>query len=123
MKRIDRCFLANGGILVIVESLEGKMPNTNGTSAQLGVNEGGLVLLFGEYEVPLPEEMLDYIMENRLVTIYQMNGAHYLYSPTVTIELEKDALVEAKAVYRYHKSRMREEHRDKAFLPPARIRN
>ncbi len=61
---------------------------------------------------PLPEDLLDYITENRFVTIYQLNGSHYLHPPTATIELEKETLIEAKAVYRYHKSRAKEQDRD-----------
>ncbi len=56
MKRIDKCFIVNGGILVIVEPLEGgKTPNMKKISAQLGVDERGLVVLLGDYAIPLPE--------------------------------------------------------------------
>ena len=107
MKRIDKCFIVNGGLLVIVEPLEGeKTPTMKKVSAQLAVEERGLVVFLGDYAIPLPEDMFDYITENRLVTIYQLNGNRYLHTPTVSIELEKDTLIEAKAIYRYHKSRL-----------------
>ncbi len=108
MKRIDKCFAVNGGIIAIIEPQEGETSDMRKISAYLGVEEGGLAVLLGDYTIPLPEGLLDYITENRLITIYQLNGDHYLHRPTVTIELEKEILVEAKAVYRYHKSRINE---------------
>ena len=120
MKRIDKCFSVNGGLLVIVEHLEGSPSSIKKISGQLGVEEEGLVLLLGEYEIPLPEDLFDYITDNRLVTIYQVNGGHYLHLPTATIELDKDTLIEAKAVYRYHRSRTGKEREKKNCYPPPR---
>ena len=116
MKRIDRCFLVKGGVSVILEPSEGKSPNMKDVSAQLGVEEGGLALMLGDYIIPLPENMFEYITENRLVTLYQPNNGEYCYRPTANIELDKDLLIEAKAVYRYHKSILAESGRDKQRL-------
>ena len=115
MKRIDRCFLAKGGILVVLEPLDGSTLNVKKLSAHLRVEEDGLVLLLGECSIPLPEDIFDYITENRIVTIYEVDVSRYANPPTVTIELEKDILIEAKAIYRYHKSRTQEECRVTVF--------
>ena len=106
MIRIEKCFAVKGGILVIVKPVKEGTFNVKKISAQLGIEQDGLVLQLEDYELPLPEDMFDYITENRLITICQVNGTHYLYQPTVTIELEKDTLIEAKAIYRYHKNQV-----------------
>ena len=116
MKRIDRCFFVKGGVFVILEPSEGKSSNMKNVSAHLGVEEGGLALILGEYIIPLPENMFEYITDNRLVTLYQVNNGEYCYRPTANIELDKDLLIEAKAVYRYHKSTLGESGRDKQPL-------
>jgi hypothetical protein len=108
VKRIDRCFLAKGGILVVLEPPDGGTFNVKKLSAHLRVEEDGLVLFLGECWIPLPEDIFDYITENRIVTIYEVDVSRYANPPTVTIELDKDILIEAKAIYRYHKSRTHE---------------
>ena len=110
MKRIDKCFIVNGGILVIVEPWK-EPPNIKKISAQLGVEERGLVVLLGDYVIPLPEDLLRLYYRKQIrydLAVERQSLSSPAYSHN---RAGQGHPYRGKAVYRYHKSRRGKEKR------------
>ena len=103
------CLKVKKGIIVTIPPTNNRIeigrPKDDTT---LALGRDGLVLIYKGHQVSIPEEMFEYILENRIVSIYELRTKEYLQVPTVTFELERDALIEGTTIYRYEKKRTEE---------------
>ncbi len=109
METIECLKVKNGIIVVTIPPTDngiGTGRPKDDTTLILGPH--GLILIYKDHQIPIPEEMFDYVLENRIISIYELNATEHLHSPTVTFELERDKLIEGTTIYRYEKKRVEE---------------
>jgi len=96
----------NNGIIVIVPD-GGILKTVRNTrlTANLVITGYGLALLYQGYEIPIPEEMFDYIAEHNVVTVYEQKEGEYVHPVAATIEINKNLLAEGTTIYKYERAR------------------
>ena len=62
-----------------------------------------------DIEIPIPESMFEYFVDNSNVTIYPYEADNYFSEPIFTVSIPKDSFIEIKAVYNYWKATRKEE--------------
>ena len=76
-------------------------------TANLVITDYGLALLYQGHEIPIPEEMFDYIAEHNVVTVYEQKDGEYVHPVAATIEINKNLLVEGKTIFKYERGKAR----------------
>lgn len=66
--------------------------------------EIGILLSIGGIDIPIPEDMIDYIATHRKVVIYFLDGEKYLAEPAARFEIHQELILEAKGVYKHFKN-------------------
>ena len=100
------CLKVKNGIVVTIPGLDGNVKITRSEeNIPLTLDPAGLALIYKAYRIPIPEEMFDYILENRIVGIYEVNANQHLQTPSAIFEISRDSLIEGIAVYRHEKNR------------------
>jgi hypothetical protein len=94
------CLKVKNGIIALVDgSIEGiKSANNN---IEVEVKEYGVNLGIGNVTIPLPEVLLDYLIENPMIVVYQVGINSYVVEPELVINLDKTKLTEIKGVFHY----------------------
>lgn len=104
--KVTSCYKVNNGIIVIVPD-GGILKTVRNTrlTANLVITGYGLALLYQGYEIPIPEEMFDYIAEHNVVTVYEQKDGEYVHPVAATIEINKNLLAEGTTIYKYERAR------------------
>jgi hypothetical protein len=94
------CLKVKNGIIALVDgSIDGiKSANNN---IEIEVKDYGVDLDIGNITIPLPEVLLDYLIENPMIVIYQVGINSYVVEPALVINLDKTKLTEIKGVFNY----------------------
>jgi hypothetical protein len=65
------------------------------------VKNYGVDLGIGNVTIPLPEVLLDYLIENPMIVVYKVETNSYVVEPEFVINLDKTKLTEIKGVFNY----------------------
>ena len=105
-RKMETTYLkVKNGIILIVPAKENNETQYAKNSTKLVLAPNGLALIYKDYEIPIPEEMFDYVLKNRIISIYEVSTDVVLQSSSATFEIERDMLVEGTTIYRYEKQR------------------
>ena len=105
-RKMETTYLkVKNGIIVIVPAKENNETQYAKNSTKLVLAPNGLALIYKDYEIPIPEEMFDYVLKNRIISIYEVSTDVALQSASATFEIERDMLVEGTTIYRYEKQK------------------
>ena len=66
--------------------------------------EMGILLSIGDVEIPIPEDMIDYMTAHRKVVIYFLDGEKYFCEPAIKLEIPQELILEARGVYKHFKN-------------------
>lgn len=100
-----------GGIVVVVDVEEEertRLPQTKADQIKVGMTDGGLVVMAGDIEIFLAEDMLDYVSQNRNITVYPYMPGQAMLEPALSVELSVETMAEAKGAYGYWKMSRRD---------------
>ena len=100
-----KCLKVRAGIISLVDGDSmTKIERVEENDVSISVyDEGIAVVLKGEIVIPIPEEMIDYIIDNSNITLYPFTPHSYLEKPIITINLTRDVIVKAKSIFDYTK--------------------
>jgi hypothetical protein len=99
----------SNGILVPVH-LDDVTETIADEEVRIDVADYGLVITIGDIEIPIPENMMDYIIKNRVMTLYPMGlNSPYFSRPIAAFELSEAMLLKAQGVYEYRAGNERKE--------------
>lgn len=102
MELIHNCLKAHGGIIVPVYNLESEaVKRLSGSSILISVKSYGLDVRVDEIVVPIPEFMLEFLIDNNTITFYKADDAEYLWEPLLAIEIPREDLIEARGAYKF----------------------
>ena len=108
---VTNCLRAGNGLIVPVPPAYGKeyFKTMSEKDISISVADYGLEVLVGDIVIPVPEFMVDFLAENRTVTIYSADPSQYVWEPEFALELPKDGIVEARGAYKHLRKTARAE--------------
>lgn len=113
MELVLNCLKVQGGIIVPVYNVEPEaMKRLSDSSILISVKSYGLEVRVDEIVVPIPEYMLEFVIENNTITFYKADNAEYLWESLLSIEMPRDGLIEARGAYKFIQSLNLGENKD-----------
>lgn len=105
MELVHNCLKVQGGVVVPVYDVEPEaMKGLSVSSIFISVKSYGLKVRIDEIVVPIPEFMLEFIIDNNTITLYKADNAEYLWEPLLSVEIPRDDLIEARGAYKFVQS-------------------
>lgn len=106
---INQVFEVSNGILVPVY-IDHVTETIADEEVRIDVADYGLVITIGEIEIPIPEIIIEYIIRNRVITLYPMGlNTPYFSRPIAAFEVSEAMLLKAQGVYEYRAGNQRKE--------------
>ena len=114
MELVHNCLKVQGGIIVPVYNVEPEaMKRLSGSNILISVKSYGLEVRIDEIVVPIPEFMLEFVIDNNTITFYRADNAEYLWEPLFSMEIPRDDLIEARGAYKFIQSANSGENKEK----------
>ncbi len=106
LTEVLKCLIFQGGIICLVDNDYIKdIEDTKTEDISIAVNQKGIALILKKILViPIPEELIDYLIDNRDIIIYTFSPENYIEEQVMTIKLSRDALIEAKSIFKFSKN-------------------
>ncbi len=106
LTEVLKCLIFQGGIICLVDNDYIKdIEDTKTEDISIAVNQKGIALILKKILViPIPEELIDYLIDNRDIIIYTFSPENYIEEQVMTIKLSRDALIEAKSIFNFSKN-------------------
>jgi hypothetical protein len=105
MEIVHNCLRVQGGIIVLVYNAESQaMKRLSDSSILISVKSYGLEVLIDEIIVPIPEFMLEFLIDNNTITFYRADNAEYLWEPLFSVGIPRDDLIGARGAYKFIQS-------------------
>jgi hypothetical protein len=102
MEFIHNCLRVQGGIIVPVYNVEPEaVKQLSGGNIVISVKSYGLEMRIDEIIVPIPEFMLEFVIDNNAITFYRADNGEYLWEPLFSVEIPRDDLIEARGAYKF----------------------
>ena len=98
-----KCLMVEDGLIVLVPPVYSDLSSIrklDEKDVSIQVVDFGFIIKVGELKIPVPEILIDYLIANNVITLYQFNDDDYVGTPVLGITLSKEALLEAKGMYR-----------------------
>lgn len=114
MQQAIKCLIVQDGIICLIDSDYIKnIEDVKDEDISISVGKDGVVVILkGDFVIPIPEAILDYMVDNENITLYTFSPANYIEEPIITIKLSRDAIIEARGIYKYSKeSSINDTHR------------
>jgi hypothetical protein len=108
---VSNCLRAQNGVIVPMPPVYERdyFRTVSEKDISISVADYGLDVVIKDIVVPVPEFMMDFLAENRTVTIYLADPSHYMWEPEFAVELPKDGIVEARGAYKHMRKASRAE--------------
>jgi hypothetical protein len=113
MELVRNCLQVHGGIIVPVYNVEPEaMRRLSENSVFVSVKNYGIEVRVDEIVVPIPEFMLEFVIDNNTITFYRADNEEYMWEPLLAIEVPRDDLIEARGAYKFIQSTNSEETKE-----------
>jgi len=108
MLQAFKCFIVKNGLICLIDSDYAKRMaisdlKSDDICASL-VDNGVAIVIKNDFIIPIPEDMIDYVVDNPDIVLYSFDPANYIEKPIITINVSRDAMIEVKGMYNYAKS-------------------
>ena len=102
MELVRNCLKVQGGIIVPVYNVEAEeVKRLSGSGILVSVKSYGLEVRIDEIVVPIPEFMLEFVIDNNAITFYRADNDEYMWEPLLSVEIPRDDLIEARGAYKF----------------------
>ena len=100
-----KCLIFQEGLIYLVDNNHLRnLENLRTEDISVSSTKNGIAIILKNYMVlPIPEELLDYIIDNRNITLYTFSAENYIEEPVITFSLSKNALIEARSIFKFLK--------------------
>jgi hypothetical protein len=106
-----KCLKVANGILVLVNSDSTiSLENITDRDVSIHVAEYGLLVKIKDIEIPIPESLIEYFIQNRTITIYPLTMDNYIEEPLLSVTIRPESLIEARGIYNFWKRSQNAEH-------------
>ena len=102
MELVRNCLKVQGGIIVPVYNVEQEaVKRLSEGSILLSVKSYGIEVRIDEIVVPIPEFMLEFVIDNNAITFYGADNEEYMWEPLLSVEIPREGLIEARGAYKF----------------------
>jgi hypothetical protein len=106
-----KCLKVAGGVLVLVNTDNTtSLKNITDHDVSICIAEYGLLVKIKDIEIPIPESLMEYFMQNRTITIYPLTMDNYIEEPLLSVTIRPESLIEARGIYNFWKRSQNAEH-------------
>ena len=98
-----KCLKVSGGIIALSDLTGINISDINKNDISIKLVNYGLIVNIKDIKIFVPESYIDYIVNNRKITLYSMGPDKYIEDPVISVELSKDSLIEARGIYNFWK--------------------
>jgi len=105
-----KCLKVDDGILALVSIDSTFIKNITDNDISIHVADYGLMVKIKDIEVPIPESLIAYLMQNRTITIYPLTMDNYIEEPLLSVTIKPESLIEAKGIYNFWKNSQNIKH-------------
>lgn len=98
-----KCLKVLNGIVALVDLTGYDVLGISSDDISIHLTEYGLLIKILNIEIPIPESLFDFILENSNITIYPAGIENYIEEPVLSIEISKESLIEARGIYSFWK--------------------
>jgi len=98
-----KCLKVNGGLIALVDLTGCDLSRITDDNVSIHLVDYGLLVKINDIEVPIPETLFDYFLENRTITIYPFDTDNYVCDPVLSVIISKESLIEARGAYWFWK--------------------
>jgi hypothetical protein len=106
-----KCLKVAGGVLVLVNTDNTtSLKNITDHDVSICIAEYGLLIKIKDIEIPIPESLMEYFMQNRTITIYPLTMDNYVEEPLLSVTIRPESLIEARGIYNFWKRSQNAEH-------------
>ena len=88
--------------LIVLADIDGiDTPRLTKDDVKIEINATGFVIKVDELSIVIPERVIDFFLENRTITLYPFSAENYIEEPAISIELSREAIIEARGVFTF----------------------
>lgn len=100
-----KCLKMPDGLIFLVPEGDEGQQKIIASAVQVAVNDVGVYIRAEDIILPIFDELLTHFVKNPNVQVWIVAEGRFVEENTITLELERDAILEAKGVWEYRKSR------------------
>lgn len=100
-----KCLKMPDGLVFLVPEWDDGRGKINASTVRVAVNDVGVYILAENIILPVFDELLVHFVKNPNIQIWFVAGGRFVEENAITIELDRDAILEAKGVWEYKKNR------------------
>jgi hypothetical protein len=95
------CLKVQHGIIALVDEQE-EINTVNGHNIVVEKKDYGITIIVGNLTIPIPEKLFDYLSDNPIIAVYQLNRYGYVAEPDLIINLDKLTLMSLREICHFH---------------------
>jgi hypothetical protein len=109
MQQAFKCLMVKDGLICLIDADYAKRLKVDTLKSEdvyvTAFDEGIAIVVKDDFIIPVPDDMVEYIINNPNIVLYSFDPASYIEEPIITISVLRDALIECKGMYSLMKSR------------------
>ena len=96
-----KILLVENGLIVLadIDSIDTSKLTKN--DVRIEIIATGFVIKVDELSIAIPERIIDFFLENHMITLYPFSAENYIEEPAISIELSREAIIEARGVFTF----------------------
>ena len=98
-----KVLIVSNGIIVLADITEDDAAQIKATDVAISMNSAGLVIKAAHLHIPIPENIMDFLADNKNITIYPFSSVKYVEEAILGIVISREAIIEARAIYNFWK--------------------
>lgn len=98
-----KILVIENGLIVLADIGGIDMSRLTKDDVNIEINATGLVIKVDELSIAIPERVIDFFLENRTIMLYPFSAENYIEEPVLSIELSREAIIEARGVFTFWK--------------------
>jgi|SRR5208283_2483810 len=103
MIMIFKCLKVQDGVIALADLTGYDLSGITAEDSTIYLTEQGLLMKIKDIEIPIPESMIGYILDNRNISIYSIGADRYFEEPSLSIKISRETMIEAKGAYNFWK--------------------
>ncbi len=113
MQQAFKCLMVKDGLICLIDAEYAKTLKVDdlksGDAYVTAYDKGIAIVVKDDFIIPVPDDMVEYIIDNPNIVLYSFDPACYIEKPIITIGVSRDALIESKGMYNFMKFRETQE--------------
>lgn len=105
-----KLLIVENGFIALADIEGYDLSKVMNNDVKIDITSVGFVIKVGKLAITIPERLIDLFLANHVITVYPFSADNYMEEPALTIELARDAIIEAKGVFTFWKKSASAQH-------------